>query len=318
MISQSKPKFLNQFYKITKPMNYIFEILSIASYKVSNKSPNRIMCAYGKLTLLIIVVLSSLIVKTYCSYSKFKIHITSQILDIILTTIKLAIVITSITNGNTKYLQSLSKFFINIKTISNNTSFSQNHYSNTQLKLFFKCLLVNCGIMGIVAVDIWNNMILTGLMVTLCELCNYWLFYYEFIIFLQIEIEIGLINEMFLYLNKNLIKNSLEFNTTVDAIVDMQTKGNIKLGETAITHYLLCEQIKIINKMHGTQMLGLIATLIISILNFIDKVIILAQDKDNKTKDFNYITIFTLMSWNISLLVHQTYIFKLCFKIIFL
>ncbi|KAF2893118.1 hypothetical protein ILUMI_13056 [Ignelater luminosus] len=138
---------------------------------------------------------------------------------------------------------------------------------------------------------------------------TYWLFFYEVIVFMQIEVKIELIKQMYVHMNQLLIDNSLEFNPKADECINIREylgqfeKSKFNVYEIAKTHYIIGETITLINKAHGVQILAIVCSLILAMLILLNDTIIVVQSKSKEISTFTYISVMVQVLWCLCFLI---------------
>lgn len=216
-------------------------------------------------------------------------------------------------------------FFLKISTVSANIQFTRKEYKNSQVKMFIECVVIIFGTIGIAALGIWVSLNLYDFAFVLCNCYQYWLFFYEFIVFMQIEVKIELLKQMYAHMNQLLIDNSLEFNPKVYECINIREylgyfeKSKFNVYEIAKTHYMIGEIITLINKMHGVQILAIVCSLILAMLTLLNEAIIVVQSKTEEKTTFTYISVLVQLLWCLCLLVSTccctiVYFNEICFN----
>lgn len=202
-------------------------------------------------------------------------HLSMIVLDLSASLSQIILVLTSIRMSINQHSTKMKSFLKKLCKIDGMFFVKPQNYQALRRKLCIQCGVITMitSTFTIAETFLWSKLYTPLMCVITTYPVKYCVFYYKFIIYIQIQTKVNIIKERFESVNKILYCNSNEYKNQADSIC--MRKTTLELHSIFEAHDILCDMIDIVNDMHGFQIFLIICSIIVAILNLLNAGIIL-------------------------------------------
>lgn len=274
-----------ELFDSLKPLYYISRTLSINPYKIHKKNFEQLSTSdkiYGYLLMILIASTVPLLLILAIGYAKYdETDLSIIILVYISYTSDAILALLSIWLSIQKHPPLINEFFEKLLKIDKVLSaLSTALYAKLRLKLFLETFFVTLAVLIMIVVDcsFWVQNTNSLYAAIVAYFCQFFMYYYKILIYIQIVTKIDMINERFGLVNRSLekhVKRADQFSP-IQEIYKGAVYEKFNLHQIFETHSSLCDLVTNVNDLHGFQIVAFIFSIIISILDLLNYAIILA------------------------------------------
>lgn len=254
--------------KALKPIYLLSKVLGLITYSNNHGKPikpSTIANLYSifHFILILVLVVTSLVYRHLYLYVGNNVDECGIFLDYLSTIMYSTLVLSSLYLGYKKQPSLIQLFYIKIKKANAQITFPITIFKEIHHSLKIKCFLVIILCLPLSVLDCWLYQSISLVDVSSIFI-DYWLIFYIFVVAIQVDGVISVVNELLTYLNTTLKDYQKQVQ---EMLIKFQPNLEIellhKIQRVSFAYYNLCDSIDLINSMFGIQlMLFVICTII--------------------------------------------------------
>lgn len=262
-----------------KPLEFISNILAISPYKTNKgiiSKPSKLDKLYVCIHVIITTAAMTLTLCGRILYHYVRVHhipMASKILDCLSLIVPTVLITSTMWFSTNKHTVLMNLFFEKLNKATKKANFPKAIYIELKRKILKQCFVVLIGSPVLAVINIWSWSHINK--DVHLYVYNYWLNFYIFVIFLQVNTKVTLLRQLFISLNKTLkrklfeVCQKKEMFSVGKELLKLNYFKRYNLIAIIETYYLLCDLLQIINDMHGLQILLIVGSIILSAVHLL-------------------------------------------------